>query len=383
MRKSNLVLLIAMLSVVFCINVNANDKDVVIGKKETIESEILGEQRVINVYLPPNYENSNLNYPVLYLLDGGAHFLHGSASSQFLSRNGLIPQMIVVGILNVDRNRDFSPTHEERIPTSGGADNFLNFLNDELVPFVDEKYRTSEFNVLMGHSFGGTFAAYSLLTKPELFDAYIAISPYLHFDNNYIVKKAETDLLKHYKTNKFFYMTVGDEAEYFAPLEEFSIYIKTKTDESISFEYTIMDKENHGSIPFLSLYNGLQYIYSDWKLPKEAIKGGLKTIDEHYINASAKYNSKIEAPEFLINRLGYNFLQNNDFENAISMFQENVKRYPNSSNVYDSLGEAYEKSNNLKMAEKNYEKAYELGMVEKNRNVKVYKTNLHRVQSVK
>lgn len=152
MRKSNLVLLIAMLSVVFCINVNANDKDVVIGKKETIESEILGEQRVINVYLPPNYENSNLNYPVLYLLDGGAHFLHGSASSQFLSRNGLIPQMIVVGILNVDRNRDFSPTHEERIPTSGGADNFLNFLNDELVPFVDEKYRTSEFNVLMGHS---------------------------------------------------------------------------------------------------------------------------------------------------------------------------------------------------------------------------------------
>ncbi len=383
MKKIILIFLTAMLSVGFYVNAKAKEKDVVIGKQITIESTVLGELRVINVYLPPNYENSGVDYPVLYLLDGGAHFLHGSATSQFLSRNGIIPQMIVVGILNVDRNRDFSPTHSDRMPTSGGAENFLNFLDDELMPFVDKKYRTSSFRILMGHSFGGTFATYTLLTKPDLFNAYIAISPYLQYDNNYMVKKSEKELRSHYKKYTYFYMTVGNEPKYFEPLKEFSGYVQTKSDESISFKYVKMEKENHGSIPYLSVYAGLQYIYSDWQLPKDKMAAGLDSVDEHYKNISEKYNAKIETPEFIINVLGYGFLNKKEYEKAISMFKENVKRYPKSANVYDSLGEAYEKSNNLKMAAKNYKKAYDMGMLELNPNTLVYKANLDRVQGIK
>jgi len=131
-----------------------------------INSEILDEDRDLVIYLPDDYYTSGNHYPVLYLLDGRTHFHHATGAVNFLSVYGKIPDMIVVSVINVDRNRDFSPIHDERIPTSGGAEKFLGFVSEELIPNLDNYYRTSGFNVLMGHSFGGTFAVYSLLTKP-------------------------------------------------------------------------------------------------------------------------------------------------------------------------------------------------------------------------
>ena len=367
---------------------NAQKQTENISKTEiSLTSDALDEVRNVSIYLPENYDLTTQKYPVLYLLDGNTHFQHAIGAVDFLSNMGIMPQLIIVAIQNVDRNRDFSPTHEARIPTSGGAEKFLEFVSDELITYISQNYRASNYKIIMGHSFGGTFVTYSLLTKPNLFDAYIAISPYIHYDDNYLVKEARTALKPNYNNHKYFYMSVGNEPAYFSALEEFSSLIKEKSSKSIDFEYSKWNNENHATIPYLSLYNGLKFIFSDWQLPLISwqlalisLDQGMLAIDEHYKNTSAKYNIKLKTPENIMNTLGYRYMQKKDFKNAIKIFSENVKRYPKSPNVYDSLGEAYETNNQLKLAKKNYQKAYDLGIEQHNLNTSIYQNNLNRIQ---
>jgi len=288
--------------------------------------------------------------------------------------------MLVVAIVNVDRNRDFSPTELSQRPTSGGAKKFMNFISDELFPFVERNYRTKSFNVLMGHSLGGTFATYVLLNKPELFKGYISISPYLMYNNNFLVRETESKLKLKYTDGTVYYMTVGNEPNYFEALDYFAKTIRTKSPKGLGFEYTQMLEDDHGSVPHLSIYNGLLFIYSDWKLDPEVFKEGMAAIDKHYKKVSKKYDYEIAAPENTINQLGYTYLANNDFDDAIIVFKENVERFPKSANVYDSLGEAYEKNGQLDLAKENYSKAVKIAIKKEHPNLNIYKKNLERVQ---
>jgi len=340
----------------------------------------LKEDRQLLVYLPQTYQISKESYPVLYLLDGGAHFHHASGIVQFLSAQGIIPEMIVIAIINVDRNRDFSPTHVDKVPTSGGAEKFKSFVSGELIPFVNKNYRSHGYEILVGHSFGGTFATYAFLSDPDIFDAYIAISPYLMYDDAALLNQAEDLLKSKYKSNKQFYMTLGDEPDYVASLDKFSSLIETKSPEELDFTYLQMKDENHGSAPHVSIYRGLESIYSGWQIPKEKFIEGLTAIDQHYKDLSAKYNYEIKTPEQIVNILGYSYLNSKEHEKAINVFKENVERYSASSNVYDSLSEAYEKSGKMTDAEKNYSKAVELGQEQNHPYLKVYQENLKRVQ---
>ena len=357
----------------------AGDNWFSIGETLSFKSKILDEERSIIVYTPETYYYSDKQYPVMYLLDGGTHFHHASGIVQFLAKQGLMPEMIVVAVLNVDRTRDFSPTQVKEKTTTGGAGKFLKFMEKELIPFVDGNYRTGEYDVLVGHSFGGTFATYALLEKPGLFNAYIAISPYMMYDNDFVVREAKTKLKSKYNNEVQFYMTVGNEDRYFETLEEYSSIMKEKAGESVEFKYVKMMEENHGTTPYFTVFSGLKFIFAGWQLPRELLQEDLETIDSHYMEISLRYGIKVQTPELVINALGYGYLQAEDFDKAIATFKTNVERYPGSANVYDSLGEAYEKHGLPEQAANNYEKAVNLG--EKNGDVSlpVYKTNLERV----
>jgi predicted alpha/beta superfamily hydrolase len=343
-----------------------------------INSTILNETRNISIYLPENYMDSESKYPVLYLLDGGAHLQHASGAADYLSTRGHIPDIIVVAIHNIDRSRDFSPVHVDNIPTSGGAEKFLGFLSEELVPYLDETYRTAGFNILLGHSFGGTFIGYCLLAKPKLFDAFLAVSPFLMYADNFVVNKT-AEKLKPFRDTKYFYMTVGNEQRYFEALEEYTSIMKEKAGESVEFRYVKMLEEDHGTTPYLTVFSGLKFIFKGWQLPPEVLQKDLEDMDNHYLQVSKRYGIKVETPEFIINTLGYRYLQAGDMDKAIATFKTNVQRYPESANVYDSLGEAYENNGNPEKAAKNYEKAVNLGEKSGDANLNVYKTNLERV----
>ena len=343
-----------------------------------IPSAILNETRQISIYLPDDYHFTETRYPLLYLLDGGAHLQHASAAVDYLSNRGIIPDIIVVAIHNIDRNRDFSPVHVDDVPTSGGAEKFLKFLSNELLPHLDASYRTAGFNILLGHSFGGTFIGYTLLTKPKLFDAFLAVSPYLMYADKLVVDMA-SEQLKPFKKDKYFYMTVGNEERYFETLEEYASIMKEKAGESVKFKYVKMMDEDHATTPYLTLFSGLKFIFSGWQLPVELLQTDLQTIDRHFEDLSERYGIEVKTPEQVINALGYRLLQAGDLEGSITTFKKNVARYPASANVYDSLGEAYENQGNMKLAAKNYKQAVELGEKNGNVNQSVYRANLERV----
>jgi tetratricopeptide (TPR) repeat protein len=140
-----------------------------------------------------------------------------------------------------------------------------------------------------------------------------------------------------------------------------------------------MPEEDHGTTPYFTVFSGLKFIFDGWQLPRELMQGDLELIDTHYTQISLRYGIEIQTPELVINALGYNYLQAEDYDKAIASFKTNVERYPGSANVYDSLGEAYENLGKPEQAAKSYEKAVRLGEKSGDVNLPVYKTNLERV----
>ena len=377
------LLAIIFLCTIFIFNyINAQDvkNEIYLGKTVTLNSKILGEDRPVFISTPQGYENSEQKYPVLYLLDGGAHFLHATGIVQFLSRTGRIPQMIVVGISNTNRNRDFTPTVVKETQNSGGANNFLSFINDELTPYLKNNYRTQPYSILFGHSLTGMFEIHSLATQSELFNAYIIASPFLMYDNEVAIKSLESFLKKSPELNNSIYITVGNEPDYFASLDKLTNLFDTYLLEYLKWKYVKMENEDHGSVPHKTIYDGLEFIYSDWRITNDQLTDGIDAIDEHYANLSEHFGYEIKIPEFLLNQLGYRYLNQKSFNEAISVFLRNIENYPNSPNVYDSMGDAFVAAGQYENARKNYAKAIERGTVSADPNLQVFKNNLANVK---
>ncbi|MCP4312664.1 MAG: prolyl oligopeptidase family serine peptidase [Bacteroidetes bacterium] len=376
-------IVIHMAAALFLVNIGTLAQDSEENRLEfelQIQSKFLNEERTLTIALPDGYYASEDNYPVFYLLDGRTHFQHSGGAVNFLSQRGIIPQVILVSVHNIDRNRDFSPVHDERIPTSGGADKFLDFMEKEVPSALKEKFRISDYSLLMGHSFGGTLAVHALNTRPGLFDAFIAVSPYLHFKENYVIKEAGNLIKPFKKGGKSVYVTVGDEPEYFEPINGFLQIIESRTKGTVDYKLEKMPSETHGTVPYISIFNGLRFVFSDWAVSPETFQLGMEAIDAHVAKTSKKYGLQVKTSELMINQLGYAHLQKNEMKKAIGIFSENAKRHPGSANVYDSLGEAYEIDGQLKMAEKNYQKACDVGGMWGDPNYPVYVKNLQRVR---
>jgi len=172
-----------------------------IGRTYRIASRTLGETRVIDVSLPDSYsDDTTRRYPVLVVLDGDYDHQIAATIARFYSATSQMPEVIVVGVRNVDRNRDMTPEllpdfpMPPELPRAGGADAFLGFIGDELIPYVDRRYRTAPFRVLIGHSLGGLFATYALSHRPELFTGYVVLEPSLWWNRGAEVDKAKATL---------------------------------------------------------------------------------------------------------------------------------------------------------------------------------------------
>lgn len=363
-------------------------------KRLTLKSAVLGEERIVLVRTPPGYETDNAKYPVLYMTDGDAHMGHTAATIEFLTRNGRMSDLIVVGVTNTDRTRDLTPAKstlkneagELQAPTAGGANNFLKFFETELIPEIEKQYRVQPYRILAGHSFGGLFAIHSMISKPGLFNSYIAVSPSLQWENAEALKRA-TDFLKSQKEmNVSLYVSIGNEPGGIGQtFDAFKEFLSKSNIKGFEWQAERLADEDHGSVVLRSHYAGLRKIYEHWQpvrdLKSGAIVGGLKAADAHYAKLSERFGYSISVPEDLINQIGYQFLFDGKRDEAIAVFKTNVARYPNSANVYDSLAEAYERGGRNDLAEPLYDKARTLGQQNNDPNTAVYKANYERVHA--
>lgn len=353
-----------------------------VGESKRIKSKILNEERDLFVSVPDNYDFSSGKYPVLYLLDGEIHFDYISGVVKFLADNNRIPQMIVVGITNTNRIRDYSPTASENFPGSGGADSFLKFLKEELFPFVDKNYRTSPYKTVVGHSLCGLFCLYTMITKPETFDSYIAISPYVIYGDNFIMDYAVDNLPNLSSLKKYFYYTVGGlEQEYLiTSVSSLKDIINEFAPKDLNHQYKLMTGDDHSSSILLTVYDGLKFIFNDWRLPDSVFSSGLEPILNHYEKLSIKYGYEIKVAEEQLNLAGYYFMQNaGNLEEALKILKKNIELFPESANVYDSYGECLENMGNKEEAKTYYEKAIELGRRTSHPYLSTFEEHLERI----
>ncbi len=357
-----------------------------LGQLNKIQSKVLNEERIILVYTPTGYDQAETKYPVMYLLDGTYHFHHVTGIVDFLTREGRMSDMIVVAIVNTDRTRDFSPTKDNsnrgtRFETAGGADNFLKFFEQELIPYVSEQYRVKGYRILVGHSFGGLFTVNALLTEPEMFDAYVAISPTFWWDDNYLARKARPFFKKNPDLRKFLYISMGNEGQLMTEsADRFTLLLENEAPDGLVWHYEFMGDEDHGSTPHLTIYKALEDLYDGWELPPGLLDSTVAAVHEHFLKLSNRFGYEIDVPEAVLNMMGYTALGREDFDKAIKIFQLNTKKYPNSANVYDSLGEGYEAMGEFVKARENYAIAVEKGEQSGDPNLPIYRQHLKNMQ---
>jgi uncharacterized protein len=248
--------------------VRAGTKPFVLGITDSFRSEQLGETRVLNVYLPEGYESdTKMKFPVIYLLDGSANedFIHVVGLVQFLKMIEVMPSTIVVGIANVDRKRDFTfPTKVQKdleaYPTTGGSARFIQFVEKELQPYVEQHYRVSAQKTIIGQSLGGLIATEILLKKPNLFTNYIIVSPSLWWNNESLLETAPSLLKNGLPGNMKVYISAGTEGEQMKNDVEKLTGLLRKNAPKTELIYYPMPEESHLTILHRSVYKALELL---------------------------------------------------------------------------------------------------------------------------
>jgi hypothetical protein len=259
-------------------------------------SRFTGHDYHVYVSLPTSYHQSDQRYPVLYVPDLDQAFLDIRGASwvmglgKFMGRGGVLEEFILVGVplksdgvLDWLRKRafDLTPTEVEAWNASfakqtggpvqsGGASMFLRTLKEEVIPFIESRYRVTSDRGLSGDSLGGLFAAYVLLNDGNTFSRYLIGSPSLWWDNGTILK-TEAALAKSGKTlhGRVFLSVGADEGEdMVGPLKNLTTALTSRAYPNLQLETHTFEGENHLSVVAATVSRGLRFLYAP-KQPKQ------------------------------------------------------------------------------------------------------------------
>lgn len=373
--------------------------EISIGEVVQVESKILGESRQIFVHQPKGFwgmDEAMENLPVVIVLDAETQFLHTVATIDLLSSaplgNDLMPRSIIVGILNTNRNRDLTPmkgilaNDSTTLTVTGGGKKFLNFITDELIPFIDANYPTSKHRTIIGHSLGGLMAFEALLRKKDYFDNYISIDPALGFaDGSYMEEILDTLQSSDLSPENLF-LAVGNTKPTFLSEEEvltdnsdFTVMISIPNkrfleaiednDWSLQVASKYYPDENHFSIPYKSTYDGLRKLYQyysfpeimDYYHPRYKDKSDLiERIQAHYKMITSKMGYEVTPMEGYLNSFAFGIAPSGREDLAIALFEYNIELHPNNPVVYNNLGYYYMSKGNTKEALKVFKESVAL-----------------------
>ncbi len=395
MKKYLLALLIGI--GIFSANAQDNNK-IIIGKIDSLHSAILNEPRKLMIYNPGDFSGnlfSKQQYPVIYLLDGDAHFHSVVGMVTQLSENGLMPQMIVVAIPNTNRTRDLTPTKSQPDPPfmpaemaaeTGGGDKFLSFIEKELFPYIDKTYPTAPYRMFIGHSLGGLMVMDALLHHQGMFNSYVSIDPSMWYDKQDMLRKSEVALKNESFAGTSLYLAMANTMERSMDIATVSadtsvssahirsimkltdLLVATK-ENNLKSAWKYYPDDSHGSVPLIAEYDAFRFLFKDYFLnltaddftnPAADVSAMLK---KHYDNVSGLLGYTVNPPENMVNMMGYQMLQMNMLDKAEALFKSNTINYPNSGNTFDSLGDLYVAKNQSQKAAECFQKALSINEV--------------------
>ncbi|WP_411030129.1 alpha/beta hydrolase-fold protein [Spongiimicrobium sp. 3-5] len=325
----------------------------------TLSSNILNEDREVYVQLPLSYD-PQAKYPVVFLTDAQFHFNMVSDALQMLYQGGF-PKVILVGIPHKDRLKDLTASKTDESPTSGGALSFLRFIKEELLPELSAKYAISKYKVLMGHSAGGLFSVFAMVNEPLLFNAHIAITPTVRWDNLAIFKTFPVRFFDDFVTQKkrlFLGLgnEVGKEREGVVQLKEL---FESHLADSPQFTYTEFLDESHSTVPWVGYWAGLKTVFGAFKLSNYRDLP-LDDIVKYYARVGAEYDADIRVPQRILLDLGTTAMEKKEYSLAKIIFEYYSENYPKIPFPKRYLGDIHFEQGNFKTAKNCYLQALDI-----------------------
>jgi predicted alpha/beta superfamily hydrolase len=238
--------------------------------RKITSSIVSGQEYELQIMLPGSYASSNKKYPVLYLMDSQWDFplLVALYGEQYY--DGFIPEMIIVGVTwggvkpkpDSLRARDYTPTKANRLSQSGGADNFLSFMENELFPFIETNYKAEKTDrMLMGCSLGGLFTLYALFTHPQMFQRYVAASPAFDWDNEVLYQYEKKYFENKSKPPAKLFMCMGGVETSVPGFEKMTKHLNERHYSSLQIESRILENTGHSGTKGEGFARGLQFVF--------------------------------------------------------------------------------------------------------------------------
>lgn len=237
-----------------------------------VTSAIVGQEYDLYVNLPRGYQDTSKTFPVIFLLDAQWDFPLAQAIFGEQYYDGFVPATILVGITwggvnpNYDslRTRDLTPTNVKQVPQSGGAPKFLKFIKNELIPYIDSKYRmTKNGRTLMGSSLGGLFTLYALFHDTGLFDRYVLTSPSVGWDNEILYTYEREYAAKNTQLPVRLFIGVGGlEGGGVTGFQKFVDQLKSRNYKGLELETKVLEGIGHSGSKAEGYTRGLQAVFA-------------------------------------------------------------------------------------------------------------------------
>jgi len=358
--KKELILVILLGSLTFasCRQSPQPDNQIIIGETVTIPSRHLNKNMIIDVALPAGYSEKSDRYPVLVTCQ--SHFLHVSGIAADLAWKNSAPELIVASVRNYS-SEDFIPEKTEGHPGSGGADRFIAFFRNELIPGLDSRFRTHPFRIFYSGSFGGGFAVYMFLAQPSVFNAYLAATPAIDYEgsSSYIMDSLPSYLVRNDYQNRFLYLGVENEPLLIPVLEKFVGILQEAEMKGARWEYHPFLDEDHGSIANKVIYHGLKFVFSDWTaIPADVVAQGVPAIRAYAAGLNKIFGYGIGLSRFAIGRVVQSWRDQNRAGDAVELLRLSLEYEPNAEMTWLQLGRALEANGQGEQAKEALETAY-------------------------
>ncbi len=319
-------------------------------KMVTLHSAVFNDDRQVIIYTPPGYEKTHEACPVLYLLDPDNHFNLLAEYSRYLSDGKVrsMPPMIVVGVVQKDRMYELTSSKNRfddagKPDTSagsgykhtGGNAQLFRYFEQELMPYINQHYQTQPFRIFAGHSLGGLTVINALLNYPQLFNAYIAVSPSFWWDRKALLQSAPEKLKSAALASKMLFYSDGNEglapgSSFHTDVLSFDTLVKQSAISGLQSAYVAYPAETHMTVPVKSYYDGLRFIYNDWNLPEISNRDVNQTlVMAHYQKLSARYGYRILPNKDYMKGWGEWLVKNPAFRsNGLSLLEMNAANNP-------------------------------------------------------
>ena len=349
------ILLLATSSTALANTFNSAERTVT----HTIASEALGEQRTIIVRTPPGYDSTR-TYPVVYLGDGEWIFEMVASYLDYMADNDVYPGLIVTGVTNVNRNRDYVPAVDAHFEDTGGADRFLDFVQREWIPFMEEHYASGPDRVLLGHSFGGVITLHTFFTRSNLFNAYIALGTSAWIADRVLFKEAQAWFEEPHNTDAFVFMAAGegDGGPTTPTGSQLADQFEANAPGSLDWTFEITPRTDHFKNAVSGLHDAFMALFPAWGFDKQLTElgtnGGAEGVKGWFAGKESELGYRFIPAWFDLGIAAISMLSAGHGEAALATMQGLRKHHPDNPHVAAFSAHVFEQTGSLSSAAEEY-----------------------------